>query len=49
MTRRLPPDILNEEREKMQLTPARVCVTHAKPQYIRQIRKETAAIGEKTG
>ena len=43
MTGHLTPDLLKAELEKMVRTPARVYVTHPKPQYIRQIRKEISA------
>lgn len=49
MTGHMTPDLLEAELEKMQRTPAKMYVTHPKPQYIRQIRKEIAAMRKKTG
>ena len=48
-TGHLTPNLLEAELGKMKRIPEKIYVTHPKPQYIRQIRKEISAMGKKTG
>lgn len=41
----LTPALLKREMTKMRTVPGRVFITHAKPHYIRDIRKEVRALG----
>ncbi|HYQ48728.1 MAG TPA: hypothetical protein VEP69_06645, partial [Thermodesulfovibrionales bacterium] len=48
-TGHLTPALLLAELAKMKTVPPKVYITHPKPQYIRQIRKEIATIRKQRG
>ncbi len=49
VTGHLTPDLLRDELKKMKRTPDRIYVTHPKPQFIRKIRTQVAALRRQTG
>ena len=47
LTGHLTAGLLKEELKKMMCLPERILITHPKPQYLAQIKKEVAALGMK--